>query len=193
MKFSHRKILDYVGLFAVYCAISLSVGEQHPFSRFPMYNSFPNWSYAFYLTDVSGEMIPWWHAFEVDAGHIAHRFYGICQHYGIAYGHGMETEEELKFIGTELLKSVDGKCRLSYDSELHLFRRHFFFEEGSLMHHDVQMSAMHVGSAEPGDVPTTLSNTAKLHGLIGLKPKTPLEEGLRKTVEWYNSFKKLTI
>lgn len=148
MRFTLRKVLDRVGVFAVYCTISLTVGEWHPFSQFPMYNSFPNWSYAFYLADESGEMVPSWDAFEVDAGHLAHQFYGICQHHGIAYGHGMETEEELRFIGDKMLESVDGKYRLAYDSELRLFRRHFLFEGDTLKYIDSQVSSIHAEALE---------------------------------------------
>jgi hypothetical protein len=141
-----RKVLDSIGVFVAYCAISLAIGEWHPFSKFPMYSSFPNWSYAFYLSDEAEEMIPWWSAFQVDAVHMAHRFYGICQHNGIAYGHGMESAVELRFIGNEMLKSVQDGYQLPYEKELNLYRRHFFVEGDSIIHVDIQMATIH---AEP--------------------------------------------
>ena len=38
---------------------------------------------------------------------------------------------------------------------------------------------------QPGDVPTTCASTARLEGLTGFKPQTPLSEGVGKFVAWY--------
>ncbi|SPQ01712.1 Protein CapI [Candidatus Sulfobium mesophilum] len=41
---------------------------------------------------------------------------------------------------------------------------------------------------QPGDVPATYADVEDLMRDAGFKPSTPLEEGLRKFVEWYNSY-----
>ncbi|KAJ0407446.1 hypothetical protein P43SY_004987 [Pythium insidiosum] len=41
---------------------------------------------------------------------------------------------------------------------------------------------------QPGDVPRTCANVSKAQRLLGYKPTTPLEQGLKKTWEWYSSF-----
>ena len=41
---------------------------------------------------------------------------------------------------------------------------------------------------QPGDVPVTYADTAKLEEDYGFKPSTGLREGLRKFAEWYRTF-----
>lgn len=40
----------------------------------------------------------------------------------------------------------------------------------------------------PGDIPATYADVEDLAIDVGFKPKTPIEEGLGKFVEWYRSF-----
>jgi UDP-glucuronate 4-epimerase len=42
-------------------------------------------------------------------------------------------------------------------------------------------------SAQPGDVPLTWADIRKAERLLGYRPATPLEEGLRRFVAWYRS------
>lgn len=39
---------------------------------------------------------------------------------------------------------------------------------------------------QPGDVPYTCANVTKAHLLLGYESKVSIDEGIRKTVEWYN-------
>ena len=43
---------------------------------------------------------------------------------------------------------------------------------------------------QPGDVYQTNADTTLLQMEMGYKPRTPIEEGVRKTVEWYKGFYK---
>ncbi|MDW5498489.1 NAD-dependent epimerase [Pseudomonas lundensis] len=43
---------------------------------------------------------------------------------------------------------------------------------------------------QPGDVLDTSADTAELYGVIGFKPETSVEEGVKRFVEWYKSFYK---
>jgi UDP-glucuronate 4-epimerase len=40
---------------------------------------------------------------------------------------------------------------------------------------------------QPGDVPRTCADISKARKLLGYSPKTSFEEGIKRTVEWYNS------
>jgi UDP-glucuronate 4-epimerase len=42
-----------------------------------------------------------------------------------------------------------------------------------------------------GDVPATYASTDLLYKVVGFKPMTSIEEGLRKFVEWYVEFYKV--
>lgn len=44
---------------------------------------------------------------------------------------------------------------------------------------------------QPGDVKTTFANIDRLSEAIGFKPKTSIEEGLNKFVEWYREYYKI--
>lgn len=41
---------------------------------------------------------------------------------------------------------------------------------------------------QPGDVPVTYADTSALEEDFGLKPATPLREGLRNFARWYKAF-----
>lgn len=41
---------------------------------------------------------------------------------------------------------------------------------------------------QPGDVPETAADTADLERDVGFRPSTPIEDGLRRFVDWYHSF-----
>ena len=41
---------------------------------------------------------------------------------------------------------------------------------------------------QPGDVPHTASDCSELESWIGFKPKTSVQEGVKKFVEWYRFF-----
>src|SRR5947209_17477553 len=38
---------------------------------------------------------------------------------------------------------------------------------------------------QPGDVPQTFADTRKARALLGYDPRTPIEEGVRRFVEWF--------
>jgi UDP-glucuronate 4-epimerase len=41
---------------------------------------------------------------------------------------------------------------------------------------------------QPGDVPATYANVDDLVRDVGFKPDTPIEEGIKRFVEWYKEF-----
>jgi len=45
--------------------------------------------------------------------------------------------------------------------------------------------------AHPADVPTTRADVSKAARLLGWKPQVPIEEGLRRCVQWYNDNREL--
>jgi UDP-glucuronate 4-epimerase len=42
---------------------------------------------------------------------------------------------------------------------------------------------------QPGDVAQTYADTADLERAVGFRPKTPIEEGIRRFVEWFLGFR----
>jgi UDP-glucuronate 4-epimerase len=43
---------------------------------------------------------------------------------------------------------------------------------------------------QPGDVPATYADIEELSRAVGYEPKTSIEEGMRRFVEWYRGFYK---
>ncbi len=44
---------------------------------------------------------------------------------------------------------------------------------------------------QPGDVPATMADVSALESDIGYRPKTTVEEGVPRFVEWYRSYYKV--
>jgi hypothetical protein len=91
-------------LLIIYVSVSLLISKEfHPFAKFTMYNSFPNYSYAFYLKDEKGNLIPFRTGIEKhkDAGAIAHKFYAYYVYHNWQYPFGPEDTTHLHLAGKE--------------------------------------------------------------------------------------------
>jgi len=42
---------------------------------------------------------------------------------------------------------------------------------------------------QPGDVTQTYADAADLERAVGFRPKTPIEEGIRRFVDWFLGFR----
>ena len=61
----------------IYLVLCLLIGEEHPFSRVEMYDSFPKESEAFYLSNIKGNPIQLQKYFHYSSGNLAHNYYTI--------------------------------------------------------------------------------------------------------------------
>lgn len=116
-----------------FIGFALFIGEWHPFSRFPMYNSLPNWSYAFYITDTQNNIIPAV-SLNTNAGELSHLFGSICQSYQIKYGDGCETKNQLRLVGNNIYKILQNDKRnidlLKKGIKIH--RIYFFYKSNHI-------------------------------------------------------------
>jgi hypothetical protein len=122
----------------VYFGFSFLLKETHPFSRFPMYNQFPNWSYVFYLSDEYKNLIPSKTNFNITGGWIGHTFYALCHDKGIKYGDNTESKEDLAFIGEKMFNQItqNNKILLKELSTIHLHKISFYIENDSIIKKD---------------------------------------------------------
>ena len=102
-----RKFSIFI-IFFIYLIGLILFGEVHPFSKFPMYSSFENWAYAFYITDANDSLI---HCVKLHTigGNLGHNFYAICNKKHISYGDGSESKSDLNKIGLEMMQLVLNK------------------------------------------------------------------------------------
>lgn len=118
--------------------------ETYPFSFYPMYNNFPNWSYTFYFEDENNKLIK--HALFVQHSSLSHLFYSECQKQGIAYGYGMETREELKSVGLKVTQYAFNMNRIKTDStkQLKLYRIYNHIEDDKIKSDTLLISTTYV-------------------------------------------------
>lgn len=65
---------------SLYIALSLLVGEIHPFSRFEMYDSFPSEALAFRVVDGSGKTLPCKELFGLRTADLSHGYAAARNH-----------------------------------------------------------------------------------------------------------------
>lgn len=116
------------GVGLLYLILSLLIGEFHPFSNFPMYNNFPNWSYVFYLQDENGNLFPS-RLLKIDGGQLGHLYASTAQDKNISYGNGMESKQELTLIGNSILTQVFSLHKPPKGvKKISLLRDYYFFQ-----------------------------------------------------------------
>lgn len=138
-----RKLLLCTCIFIPYIIVSWVVGEVHPFSRFPMYDSFPNWSYIFYIKTQDDKVLSPF-VFGTQSGYIAHMYYSACQQKGIMYGNGMESADEMKLVADEILANLlQSDHSLSGDT-LYFYRKYFYLKDGASHNIETLMTSIYV-------------------------------------------------
>lgn len=118
----------------IYLIGVLIFGEAHPFSKFPMYSSFANWAYVFYVTDFNDSLIPC-KKLNTTGGKLGHNFYAICNKKNIEYGDGMESNADLKKVGSEMMQLLLKKPENSKKSKekLKLWRTYYYLKNDSML------------------------------------------------------------
>lgn len=119
------------GVFLLYCLGFLTFGETHPFSRFPMYSSFPNWSYVFYITDEEDHIIPF-EDINIHGAEVSHLYYLLCEDLGIRSGDFEESNKELEILGSKMLAILKEQQQFNYDT-LKLYRKGYYLENDSII------------------------------------------------------------
>ncbi|MEM7104570.1 MAG: hypothetical protein AAF502_15645 [Bacteroidota bacterium] len=108
MKFKTSKILQKSSITLIFVLSSLTIGDFHPFARFNMYSSFPNWAYFFYITDQNEEVIPLQEYFNTFSGELSHDFSAYCNFNSIMMGIDLPPTQN-KSIGDKMLHNLFNK------------------------------------------------------------------------------------
>src|SRR5690554_5406096 len=101
-------------LFILVVFLTFLVREWYPFSFYPMYNEFPNWSYTFYLEDENQEHI---RIDDLDHGSLSHLFYAEANNIKIHYGNNIESKEELEQVGEKIIENIFVNKEFKKESE----------------------------------------------------------------------------
>lgn len=137
------KILRSVPLKLFLCVtlVSLVVGQCHPFSRFPMYSSFPPTADVYYLADESGTPLPTLETLGIFGPELKQRVEHQCQ----AYGAETNKPDALRRAGTAVLGHLakvnqQNLVDLGID-HLRLHRVLLTREDGLLIKNDAEVAA----------------------------------------------------
>jgi hypothetical protein len=117
-----------------YVILSLIIGENHPFSREPMYNSFPNLAIAFYLTDSTGHILPVKKYFGYNTDAITHNYHSIEETMGYP---GNETKVILNQIGVKMWGQIRPHAYPSTITHgITLYRISYFLSKDTICQND---------------------------------------------------------
>ena len=122
-------------LFCVsYVILSLIIGESHPFSREPMYNSFPNLSVAFYLSDSSGHLLPVKKYFRYNTDAITHNYHSIEESIGYPQ---KESKSLLNEIGQKMWAQIRPHAYPATDTHgITIHRASYFLSKDTICQND---------------------------------------------------------
>jgi hypothetical protein len=133
----------------IYLGLCLWIGEVHPFTLVPMYNSFPNYGYAFYITDEHNKVLPIKKYFSYQSGNLGHYYNAVASSHGFATGFEMESAAELAIIGQEMMAQLAEKCyKLPPTEAIVLHRACFTLVNDSIEQHDVAMHQIPISSLQ---------------------------------------------
>jgi hypothetical protein len=108
-------------------------GEEHPFSKFSMYNSFADYSYVFYFTDNENKMIKCTDL-NTTGTNLAHMYTTICEKNNFKHGHGMESDSELREIGKQMLNITKiNNLKYTHNNKKDKINRMYFYYEGKVI------------------------------------------------------------
>ncbi|CAN5165043.1 hypothetical protein BH09BAC1_BH09BAC1_20060 [soil metagenome] len=119
-------------------------GELHPFSQFPMYNSFPEWSYVFYIKTHEGRVVSPLLEMKSNSKAVAHVYYSACQKYGVAYGMNLETPLQMKMIADEILSSLVMANPNFQGDTLYFYKKQFYLVNKEIREKETLMTQMYV-------------------------------------------------
>ena len=128
-------------LLVFYVVASTLIGKEfHPFSQFPMYSSFPNYSYVLFLKNERDDVIPFEKYFsrEKQVGQIVHVFYSYFNYHNYNCGFGKEDPAHLKGAGKEIMGLIlkdEDTDKFNFDT-LRLYRRYYYLTGDKINYRD---------------------------------------------------------
>ncbi|MFM6935220.1 MAG: hypothetical protein ACKOXP_07230 [Flavobacteriales bacterium] len=127
------QLKSYAIAFIFVCG-SFLLGEFYPFTKFPMYSSFPNYSYVFYLTDSKGTFVPL-NKYNMYGGAFSHVFFSTANDLQIQNGYGKETKDELSRIGQKMMHRLELESGQKLKN-IQIHRIHFFHRGKKIVKRD---------------------------------------------------------
>lgn len=133
--FSNENRWRYL-IFAGYIILCLCLNEFYPFSKYPMYNQFPNSSYVFFLRDNHHRMVPLNKYFKAEGAGLGHLYFSLLN----LHHYRNFTKETTDTIGKEMFGYIlSTKYREPPFDTLSLNRIFFHVENGKIISDELEM------------------------------------------------------
>lgn len=140
-----KQAISFVLLPLLFIALTQLFGENHPFSKFPMYSRFPASADYFYLAEEPGKPISSYKNFNFRTNELK----DLLQIRVKYYGANRDSAEELKKPAEEVLKFVVNENRtnprLKKLQQLYLIRHKIVFQHEQLYEHDEILASVALG------------------------------------------------
>lgn len=120
--------------FFVFLFGGILLAECYPFTRFPMYNEFPNYSYVFYVSDLNNNPLAL-ARLGMGGGELAHNYFAIANSHGFANGKNLESAQHLKQIGFEMAQIMKQK-NPRFKEPFQIHRLYFYKSNNQLKRQD---------------------------------------------------------
>lgn len=135
MRLLHKFIVG-----GIYIMLSLLLGELHPFTLVPMYNSIPNYAYSFYLSDSSNHLLPLGDYYYLANDELSHKYTTICEREHIKHGDQQETMQQLQIVGNAMFGKMKEYQRKKLPAgSIRLHRVCYFLRNDSILQSDLVM------------------------------------------------------
>jgi hypothetical protein len=124
--------------------ITFIAQEFYPFSRYPMYDNFPNWSYTFYFEDEVGNNLK--ETLPISHSAFSHLYFAELNNKGIPYGNGIETSKDLELIGKRITEQVFNFTLLKNKgiTEISVFRIHNYIVNSIMISDTIKIATTDV-------------------------------------------------
>ena len=143
LKGLERVMKRYPIYFGVIGVTIIYARETFPFSFYPMYNSFPNWSYAYYIMDNHDiEISP---LLDISHGNIYFLFEAEADKQKISLSNNAASTADLQKIGENVIDRLltDKEIDLSI-TDIYLYRIFNHIEDSKLISDTIQVASYHV-------------------------------------------------
>jgi hypothetical protein len=132
-----KKIIPAVSIGVCYVVLSLLIGESHPFSRELMYDSFPDRSYTFYLSDTHGQLLPLKKFYHFTTNELTHVYNAICESRDL---NGEKEAEQHQSIGKTMMEELSRRRFADVHTDsIQLHQINYFLQKDSIQTNDIMM------------------------------------------------------
>ncbi len=132
-----KKIIPDVSIGVCYVVLSLLIGECHPFSKESMYDSFPDRSYTFYLSDTRGQLLPLKKYYHFTTNELTHVYNAICESRDL---NGDREAEQMQSIGMTLMEELNRRRFAAVPTDsIQLHQVNYFLQNDSIHTKDILM------------------------------------------------------